>query len=231
MNKKLKLLIKDIIIFLGYFFLLALITNIINIFINKPKENGMIIQIISSMFLSVIIYCIFMKDINKGFTDFKTINFKKYISLYFVSYISVIIINYFLFKIVGNTSNNELVSRALIISYPFLSFIKSCLIAPFCEEIIIRLNFKNIFNSKILFATITGMFFGSLHLLNASSSLELLYIIPYSILGITLSYIYIDSNNIFSSISIHFLNNFINFILVLIGGVLWKDLFVLFYWF
>ena len=80
------------------------------------------------------------------------------------------------------------------------------------------LNFKNIFTKKWIFILTTGIFFGSLHLLSIKSSLEILFIIPYSILGITLSYIYRDSKNIYLSILFHALNNAISLLLVLFGG-------------
>ena len=94
--------------------------------------------------------------------------------------------------------------------------------APFYEEVLFRLNFKNLFKNKIVFSIFTGLIFGSMHLISAKSLIEIPFILSYSIAGFALGYVFYDTNNIFTSMFFHFFNNFLSLILTIIGEYLWK---------
>lgn len=220
MKKYLKLLLKDLLIFIGYFLLSGFLISIVNSLFHFHSETTYLIaELLTSFITCLILYYRYKKDIKDCIKSLKTINLKKYILIYLIAFISVYFINNIIYEIIKILPSNEINTRNIIMMHPVISFISVCFIAPFSEEIIIRLNFKNLFKSKWKFTIIMGLFFASLHLLNIQNYLELFYLISYFILGSTLSYIYYDSNNILLSIFIHFCNNIIQFILIL-GGIL-----------
>ena len=68
----------------------------------------------------------------------------------------------------------------------------------------------------MLFIIISSIIFSTLHLLSNTKLIELLYFIPYFILGLTFSITYIKTNNIFNSILLHIINNTLTVIIVLL---------------
>ncbi len=64
----------------------------------------------------------------------------------------------------------------------------------------------------------SGIVFGALHVLGAiETPYDFLYIIPYSMLGISLAKIYYETNNIFSTIFMHAFHNALVITIVLAG--------------
>lgn len=211
-------ILKDMIILISFFLLIQILVKIFFPLLNKNKD---FFSIIIYLLLCIYLFIIFRKELINYFKDFKK-NYKYYLSKSFkifiiclmFMYISNIIISY----ITGNIATNEALNREVVKNNLLYSFIDMCLLAPFYEEILFRLNFKNLFKNKIIFSIVTGLFFGSMHLLVANSLIELLHIIPYSIMGFALSYIFYDTDNIFTSISYHFFNNFGSILLLILAG-------------
>lgn len=218
--KKILLFIKDIGIILGFFILYSLLT-----FFNlKLFDEGSffynIFDLFNALLLSFILTLIYKDTIQKNFQDFKKNikpYLKKYIKYYFISYLIMILINMLLIYIVKDQATNQNLNEQSIIVNPFFSFISMCIVAPYYEEILLRLNLRNLSNNRYLYVLISGIVFGSLHLLVADSWMQMLYILPYSIMGIMLALVYYDSNNIFASIMIHAFNNLLSVLLIL-GG-------------
>lgn len=117
----------------------------------------------------------------------------------------------------GQASSNQQVLNAMFKKLPMVTVILSCLYAPFVEEGVFRLSLSKIFKNKTIFVIASGFLFGALHLIDKFTSIyDLLYIFQYAALGICLAKAYKDSNNIFVSISMHFIQNFIAAMLILI---------------
>ena len=156
--------------------------------------------------------------------DFKIYikNIKVYIPFIIKRYLLMLLITFLVaIPIVlinnGQTSANQVLINSMFKKLPFWTFMLSVLYAPFAEENVFRLSLSKFFNNKTLFIIISGILFGSLHMIDKiTSASDLLYIIQYSTLGICLAKAYADSDNIFVSITIHFLQNFIAAIQVLI---------------
>ena len=211
-------IIKDIVIFISFFLIMQILVILFKSYLNKHNS---LFSIIIYLILCLYLFLIYRKNLINDLKDFKK-NYKKYISksfkifiiCLFLMYISNIIITQF----TGDIATNESLNRELVKYKLLYSVIEMCFLAPFYEEILFRLNFKNLFKNKIIFSIITGLFFGSMHLLVAKSSIELLHIIPYSIMGFALSYIFYDTDNIFTSITYHFFNNFGSILLLILAG-------------
>ena len=219
MKNKFLNIIKAICITLGFLILDSFIVS----YLEYKGLNSMLSMVIAAIFLSVILIIIFYKELKRSFKEMHgkwLKNFIKYLKYFFVAYFIQIFLNMIIFMIVGSDSSNDSTVQQLLLTYPITSIIDTCILAPFYEEIIWRLNFKNLFKNKYVFAITTGIIFGSMHLLSASSPLELLYIFPYSTMGIMLGLVFYDENNIFNSMMLHAFNNTVAVALVFIGNTL-----------
>lgn len=116
----------------------------------------------------------------------------------------------------GKVSTNQQVLNDMFKKVPIVTLLLSTLYAPFVEENIFRLSLSKILKNKTIFIIVSGFLFGTLHMIDKFISFyDLLYIFQYSALGICLAKAYSDSKNIFVSISMHFIQNFIAAMLIL----------------
>ena len=158
-----------------------------------------------------VIFIIFEKEFKKAWADLKK-NHMKYFSENFKYYVVGFVIMYsanFLITILGGgISGNETIVREQLKLAPIFSFVSSIFIAPVVEESIFRLSFRSIFKSDLLFVLVSGLIFGSLHLIaGVDTSLTLLYLIAYSGFGFVFSYMMVKTNNIFVPIGFHMMHN------------------------
>lgn len=117
----------------------------------------------------------------------------------------------------GNTSSNQAALNVMFKKLPFFALVLSTIYAPFVEENVFRLSLFKLFKNKTVFIVISGFLFGALHMIDKFTSFyDLLYIFQYATLGICLAKAFVDSKNIFVPISMHFIQNFIAAILVLL---------------
>ncbi len=171
-----------------------------------------LLRLFYNFMTSLILFLLYKKELKKEFKEFKKnfgtitdIAFKYWITGFFIMMISNTIIG--LLSPVKIPSNESSV-RELIIGTPLISFFFISIFAPFNEEIIFRKSFKDVFKSKWVFAIISGLTFGLLHVIgNITSLYELLYFIPYASLGTVFALAHYKTNNIFTSIIMHFLHN------------------------
>ena len=139
---------------------------------------------------------------------------------FLICILAMMILNIILVEFIGQMPTNEELNKSSIKNNLFFSFLQVCIFAPFYEEVLFRLNFKNLFKNKIIFSIFTGLIFGSMHLISAKSLIEIPFILSYSIAGFALGYVFYDTNNIFTSMFFHFFNNFLSLILTIIGEYL-----------
>ena len=93
--------------------------------------------------------------------------------------------------------------------------------APINEELTFRKSFKEIFPSKWVFVIMSGLIFGLLHITSYIETFsDIIYLIPYSALGIAFALLYYKTDNIFSSITMHSIHNLLATLLVLLGASL-----------
>ena len=80
--------------------------------------------------------------------------------------------------------------------------------APISEELVFRRSLKNIITSPTAFILTSGLIFGGLHVVsNINSWVDLLYLIPYSVHGLTFAYILSKTDNVLVSMGLHFMHN------------------------
>ena len=165
------------------------------------------------------------KEYFKNFRENINTTFKYYLIGFLVMIISNIVIVLF-FK--NASANNEEAVRTLIDKAPLYMIFSVSIYAPFVEEIIFRkgikdsvMAFSNNKFTKYLFILISGILFGSMHVIGSvTSAYDYLYIIPYSALGISFAALLYKTDNIFSTITIHSIHNTASIILYFMGGII-----------
>ena len=218
--------VKNFIKSIGFIFLylfLNVLISLISYFIktdNLLLEN--VILVLENIFILLIIYSIMRKKMTNEFNNFKK-NYKKNISIsikyWFMGFVFMIITNLIITLLfIKGIAPNEESNREILNMYPLYSIISMCLIGPFIEELLFRLNFSDVFKNRTAYIIVTGIIFGSMHvILSLETVRDLFYIIPYSCLGIAFGAIYYDTKNIYSSIFAHSLHNTLTIAIILFG--------------
>ena len=118
----------------------------------------------------------------------------------------------------GKLATNEESVRSLIQLAPWYMAFELIIYAPISEELIFRKSIRKITNNRYFYVFLSGLIFGSLHVISSlNSPIDLLYLIPYCSLGFAFALLYSKTNNIFSTITIHSMHNTLALILYLIS--------------
>ncbi len=227
-----KIKIKEIIKFILIFLLYLLYSDIIIIILTKlgvnikalPNNLKIAIMFLINLSLMIMLFIFYSKSIKENLKDLK-LNFKSYIKdnfkYYVIGLLIMIISNIIISFFVEGNSTNETLIREYINIMPIYMIFSSCIYAPFTEEMVFRKSLRNCFNNKVLYILLSGLIFGSMHLLSANNLVELVFLIPYSSLGCVFAYMYYKTNNIFVPMTFHMVHNtiiVINYLLMLIIG-------------
>lgn len=219
----------------GLLMLLVLMYSSIPIFIFRIDFNSLspIMQIVYYLVCDItfmlIIFLMYHKtffhDVKEYFKDFKNnfeVSFKYWFAGFAVMVISNLLIAIFF---TGANAGNEENVRSMISDAPIYMLFAVGIYAPFVEEMVFRKAFREIFKSKYVYIIMSGMVFGSLHVISSiSSPSDLLYLIPYSALGIAFASLYYKTDNIFSSMIMHSIHNTAAALIYILGsGILWKS--------
>ena len=181
--------------------------------------NKIIYLTIMDSLLIIILILIYRKDIKDNFKNFfnkNIINNLKTPIKYWLLGLLIMITSNIIINIMTNIeiSQNEQAVRELVDKAPLFMIFQSLIYAPITEELIFRKSIKDIVSNKYLYAIISGLVFGSMHILLSINNLkELLFIIPYSAVGFTFALCYYKTNNIFSTITAHSIHNTLTLIL------------------
>ena len=186
-----------------------------------------ILRILPNIGQALVLFFMYRNEIVDDFKKFIN-NFGKYsdiaIKYWIIGFIIMFISNMIIINITpSKLATNEEGVREIIKAIPLISVVILGFVAPFSEEIIFRKSFKDVIKTKWVFILTSGFVFGLLHVITSFDYLyDLLYVIPYSSLGIAFALIYYRTNNVFSSIFVHALHNTILVILniFLIGVIL-----------
>lgn len=170
------------------------------------------LQLFSNIFLLTMLFILFRKELIKEFKKFKE-NFWDMtdvaIKYWFIGLVVMATSNILIgiFSPV-KIANNEAGVQEIISNTPIIAFMLTTFLAPLNEEIIFRKSIKNAIKPKIPYILISGILFGSLHVITQITSwYDYLYLIPYSSLGIAFAAINYKTNNIYPSILTHMIHN------------------------
>ena len=210
-------IIKQLLIIVLYIFL---VIGLELLFKNDLLSTNNILSNISNITIELIILTIFILIFHKylipDFDDFKN-NGKKYIKkvyhYWLIGLVIMIISNIIISISIGISTNQEL-NETLLSKLPISSIITIIVFAPIIEECMTRVILKDTFKYPIFYYLLSGIIFGSLHLLSASSIQEIVYVIPYGTLGFAFAMMYKKTNNVWTNIFFHSLHNLIAVLII-----------------
>ncbi len=177
------------------------------------------------IFLASIISLTYIKTLIKDFKDFKKnyktilkISFNYWLKGLFISYIGSLLIMMFKLEEV----NNQTAVISILKENFFLTSFMTIILAPLTEELFFRRGLRKFTENKHLYAFTSGLLFGGIHIISSINGFSdlpmLLYLIPYSSLGVAFGYAYYKTDNIYGSMTIHAIHNAISIILMILGG-------------
>ena len=198
-----------------YIFFPTIFTSLFTININSNLYN--IYIFISYIILMIYFIVRYKNELVNNMNKLRIRDIKIVIPIFIIGFLLMLLSNYIInYLIIPNgISNNEVINRKLLFNNKIIYSILLCIIIPILEEIIFRLGFKKSIKNKYIYLFLTSIIFSLLHNISDTKLIELLYIIPYFILGYSFSLIYLKSDNIIYSIISHSLNNIITIIAVL----------------
>lgn len=219
---KVKAFLKGLFFILLYFLLTILIYS--TFYKDIYNENNLVLANISTIFADLLILFIFIiifrKKLIPDFHKFKK-NYKSLINNNFkywlIGLFLMIFTNLIISIIIGDMPTNEELNRNILLSMPISSIISMVITAPIIEELITRKAFKDAINNQYFYILFSGFIFGSLHLLVAENLLEMLYVIPYAVLGCAFAKIYYETDNLWTNIFFHSLHNLIAILIIFTG--------------
>lgn len=170
------------------------------------------LTLFSDIFVLTILLLMYYDDLKKGIINAKK-NFNEFFDIsckwWVLGFVGMVISNLLINLIFPNAvASNENSVQQMISSSPFIMLLCAGVIAPIIEELTFRQAFKDVLKNRWLFILVSGFVFGGMHVIFSFDNLiDLIYIIPYSILGISFSYMNTKTDNIISSIMMHFIHN------------------------
>lgn len=211
------------------------IGTIVHFFLPE-NVNDFFVTMINLMvyFIDVaIFFFIYRKTIFKEWKSFLT-HFKEYFRIALKNwgkgFVFMFLVNYILLLITGGMAGNEEQNRELLEQIPVFSVFAMVFLGPILEEIAFRKGFRHVFKKKKLFLICTAILFGSMHIIQSvdytnfmtilGSWKEILYIVPYSLLGYYFGKAYYETDCIFTSIFAHMIHNGLSVAVVLLSSSL-----------
>ncbi len=223
-NRRILLLILNY--FVGYMFLYPLLLQVcLNVFQLDSKTYNLLsmcIYIGMIVFSIVVGYPVLKESVQK----FPKLN--KYFETVLISFVILYFVSGFTSAIVmiltqtDTSANQSIITDAFrqspcVISFTILFY------APIVEEILFRgalyRGLRNRFNF-IIAGLISGLSFGFIHVFESLISgnfIDLLYLLTYGSLGFLFCYSYEKSKTIFVPMTLHFMNNFIGLIGIIVS--------------
>ena len=234
MKKNIKNILKILIALLVFFNIsnvLKLILKCFKVDIKSVSLQYMILfQFICSLILFIVIFCMYFSDFKEDFLKFKKEpkkNIKCIIKMFIIftiikfliGVLSAIILVTMGYDVTNLNSTNQILVESYLKASPIIMTITASVLGPLYEEGIFRVGLGKIFKNKYVFIIISGLLFGLLHIFpldkDISLVLGIIQSISYVTMGIVFGYIYKKTNNIYITIGIHFLNNFLSVLAII----------------
>ncbi len=202
-----------ILIYFSFSYVQLFILDILNIDYDNMTLTFKVIYLITTELIEMaLIISLFYKKIKEDIKDLIK-NHEKYFKTYFKYWLFILAImaisNIIIMLITKNqTSGNEESFRELVVTSPIYAYFSGVIFAPIIEELIFRRGIRNILKNNNIFILISGLIFGSLHIITGySGPIDLLYLIPYCTPGLIFAYIITKTDNVLVPASIHFMHN------------------------
>lgn len=180
---------------------------------NLTANQNLILTAFSDSILLIILISIYFKSLRNDFIKLKEKGkfykvIEEGVKYWLLGLVIMMASNIAIGLFTSAHAGNEESVQELIHSSKFLSIFTIGIIAPIIEELVFRKSFRDVFKNDLAFIIVSGLVFGSLHVvLSLNSAWDLFYIIPYSSLGIAFGYMYCKTDNIYTSMFMHMFHN------------------------
>jgi len=222
MEKKILNILKS----LGIIILMILFTSIFFTIINiNPKtlndKEYISYLTISNIILLGIYIIIYIKELINDIKNYK----KKYLITsikYWAIGLGIMLISNIIIASLGKElAGNEQEVRYYIDNFPIYMLFSTVIFAPLTEELTFRKSIKDAISNKWFYILTSGLIFGILHIVTYITNwTDLVFLIPYSSLGIAFAMLYHKTDNIYCSITMHAMHNLLAVIVYLLGAAL-----------
>ena len=197
---------------------LFLILIYYSMFIYSNVFNGVVLEVINiSVFVLLFILSIYYNksNINKGIkslrNDIKK-HYKRIIVYSIITLITYSIVSIILGYFLENVITEETVADSNVIRV----VINLLIWAPLTEELIFRCSLKKDIKNNTIFILISPLLFAGVHVLgNGLNLITLISSIPYILIGIYFTLLYIKIDNIIINILMHLLINVIGVVMII----------------
>ena len=176
-------------------------------------------DVVSGIILIIILWPLVIDNFNR-FTQKPITTMKQGAKWYIPSILMNAVLSYAILMLTGiQQSSNQLAVEALLKANFFGVFIPAVVVAPLIEELVFRgIIFRSLRKYGFVPAALaSGFFFGALHCVGDIASgnwIGLVYILVYMSMGIFMCKAYEDAENLFGSVFLHFINNLISLLLI-----------------
>lgn len=201
-------------------FLLPMVSfQLLSTFCTDVVDIQVYANLISYLVLVIVSLIFFGHELVEQFKKIPSIkHFLKGVSigwclLFAASYVSSIIVVFFTQS--AESSVNQQVITSLMEFHPFLMASMTILCAPLAEEVVFRFTImRGLLKYPWMGILLSSFLFGIIHVISAG---DFIYIIQYMAMGIALGYVYYRHQNIWYSIGVHAIQNFISTLLVFLA--------------
>lgn len=185
---------------------------------NINSKEYIIYLFLSYIFVSIYFTIIYKEELLNNIKKLNKKNILTTLIYFIIGFLLMMLSNYIINYIIipNGISNNEQGNRDLLLNNKLLYGLLLSLIIPYIEELVFRLSIKKSIKKNTIFIILSSTIFSLLHIISSTKLIELLYFIPYFILGLTFSITYTKTNNIFCSTISHILNNTITVLVILL---------------
>lgn len=197
---------------------LSILTSLVLAIVYKIARNWAVAYIICYLIMIILLGKWFKRDLIDNAKSFKEDLKNNWLNILIMTIIFTILLyisNYIIVKYMNGLASNEIMARNQLDYSPILMGINLVLLAPIVEEIIYRLPYRRINKHKLLNYFVYSFVFALAHIAVINGLKELLYLIPYSFLSLSIGYSFYKTDNIYMSMIVHILNNFINVMILL----------------
>lgn len=184
------------------------------------------IQFVVFLIATVLLVWLYRYQIKNSYKKFMVNfvdNMKLIFKYYLIAQVFNIILSLFFVEVlkIDTTSQNQMIVEDVLSKVPLLMAIVTVFFAPIIEEIVFRgglfLGIRNALGEfpAVLISSVT---FGAIHVLpqlGGGHPLEILFILPYSLLGYYMVKSVQKTDSLMGGIAFHFVNNLIATVLVL----------------
>ena len=192
-----------------------IVHDLFNHDINSLSNSDVIyFSLISNIVLLLVLFVIYRKDLIKEFKIFKN-NLGECMSCGFKWWLiglgGMMVSNILIQSLLNqDQAANEQAVQEMITVLPWIMLISAGFLVPIIEEICFRKTFYDLIKNKWVFIFSSGLLFGVLHVvLIMSDPIELLFIIPYGVLGVVFAIMYHKTKNVYTPIVMHMIHNVI----------------------